>query len=51
MNKFDARLLVKSASLIVGGNGGGGRKDFAQAGGNLIENVKNIYDEIKKNIL
>ena len=32
-NIFDATDLVKIASLIVGGKGGGGRKDLAQAGG------------------
>ena len=36
--------------MIVGGNGGGGRKDFAQAGGNLTENAPNIFKEIKNNI-
>ena len=27
-------MLVKIASEVLGGKGGGGRKDFAQAGGN-----------------
>ena len=31
--KYDAVMLVKIASEILGGKGGGGRKDFAQAGG------------------
>ena len=31
--KFDAVELVKIAASILGGKGGGGRKDFAQAGG------------------
>ena len=31
--KYDAVDLVKAASVILGGKGGGGRKDFAQAGG------------------
>ena len=33
IEKFDAVELVKVASSILGGKGGGGRKDFAQAGG------------------
>ena len=31
--KYDAVSLVKIASEVLGGKGGGGRKDFAQAGG------------------
>ena len=50
-NKFDATNFVKLASLIVGGKGGGGRKDLAQAGGNKTENVEKIYVEIKNEIL
>ena len=42
---------VKLASKIVGGSGGGGRKDLAQAGGNKPENVDKIYVEIKNEIL
>ena len=33
IEKFDAVKLVKEAAEILGGKGGGGRKDFAQAGG------------------
>ena len=50
-NAFDATEIVKTASSIVGGKGGGGRKDLAQAGGNIPEKAVNIYDEIKKEIL
>ncbi len=50
-DKFDATNLVKLASIIVGGKGGGGRKDLAQAGGNKPENVNKIYIEIKNEIL
>ena len=48
---YDATILVKASSLIVGGKGGGGRKDLAQAGGNKPENVELIYYEVKKEIL
>ena len=50
-SKFDATNFVKLASTIVGGKGGGGRKDLAQAGGNKPENVDKIYVEIKNEIL
>ena len=50
-SKFDATNFVKLASAIVGGKGGGGRKDLAQAGGNKPENVDKIYVEIKNEIL
>ena len=48
---FDATSIVKIASRIVGGNGGGGRKDLAQAGGNIPANTKQIFDAIKNEIL
>ena len=31
--KYDAVKFAKLGSEIIGGKGGGGRKDFAQAGG------------------
>ena len=49
-NIFDATKLVTIASQIVGGKGGGGRVDLAQAGGNLISRVNDIYEVIKKEI-
>ncbi len=48
--KFDAVALVKLASEVLGGKGGGGRKDFAQAGGShkdkIDEAFKILNDEI-----
>jgi alanyl-tRNA synthetase len=48
--KYDSVDLVKIASEILGGKGGGGRKDFAQAGGideNKIEEAfKAVEDKI-----
>ena len=50
ISKYDAVSLVKIASEILGGKGGGGRKDFAQAGGinrNKIEEAfKAVIDKI-----
>ncbi|MFL2897393.1 MAG: alanine--tRNA ligase [Candidatus Pelagibacter sp.] len=43
-NKYDAVKLVKNASEIIGGKGGGGRPDFAQAGG---ANKNKIDDALK----
>ena len=33
VEKYDAVKFVQTGSELVGGKGGGGRKDFAQAGG------------------
>ena len=48
--KFDAVKLVKLASEVLGGKGGGGRKDFAQAGGShkdkIEEALKILNDKI-----
>ena len=45
--KFDAVTLVKIASEILGGKGGGGRKDFAQAGGKDQNKIDEAFDKIK----
>jgi len=44
-DKYDAVKLAKIGSEIIGGKGGGGRSDFAQAGG--VDETK-IEDAIKK---
>ena len=49
-SKYDAVDLVKSASTILGGKGGGGRKDFAQAGGIDQNKIKEAFKEISKKI-
>ncbi len=46
-NKFDAVKFVKSSSEIIGGQGGGGRKDFAQAGGQDKDKIKEAFEKIK----
>ena len=48
--KYDAVKLVKAASKILGGKGGGGRKDFAQAGGVDKHKIEEAFEEILKKI-
>ena len=49
--KYNAVELVKLGSSVIGGTGGGGRNDFAQAGGKettkIIESFNNIIKLIK----
>ena len=49
-SKYDAVDLVKTASSILGGKGGGGRKDFAQAGGVDKNKIEEAFKEISKKI-
>jgi alanyl-tRNA synthetase len=46
--KFDAVKLVKLGSEIIGGKGGGGRSDFAQAGGTMADKIEESFENIKK---
>jgi len=48
--KYDAVALVKIASEVFGGKGGGGRKDFAQAGGNNKEKIEEAFQTLCKKI-
>jgi len=45
--KYDAVQLAKIGSEIIGGKGGGGRPDFAQAGGTDSSKIDNAIDQIK----
>ena len=49
-SKYNAVDFVKAASVILGGKGGGGRKDFAQAGGVDKDKIKEAFKEISKKI-
>ena len=49
-SKYDAVDLVKAASTVLGGKGGGGRKDFAQAGGVDQNKIEEAFIEISKKI-
>jgi alanyl-tRNA synthetase len=46
--KYDAVNFVKVGSEIIGGKGGGGRKDFAQAGGQDEAKIDQVFESIKK---
>ncbi|RPG58335.1 MAG: alanine--tRNA ligase [Flavobacteriales bacterium TMED235] len=48
--KFDAVELVKIASKVLGGKGGGGRRDFAQAGGSHKDKIKEVFKTINNKI-
>ena len=41
---------MKLGSKVIGGTGGGGRNDFAQAGGNLPDKIEKSFENIIKNI-
>ena len=49
--KYDAVVLVKIASEVLGGKGGGGRKDFAQAGGVHKDKIQEAFKSLSKKII
>ncbi len=49
-NKYNAVDLVRSAAEVVGGKGGGGRPDMAQAGGSLVAQTEAALKVIKAKI-
>ena len=51
IDRFDAVKLVKEVSEILGGKGGGGRKDFAQAGGTNKDKIKEAFKFLSKKII
>ena len=46
-SKYDAVEFVKIGSEIIGGKGGGGRKDFAQAGGHDQSKIEDAFEKLK----
>ncbi len=46
-SKYDAVNFVKLGSQIIGGTGGGGRKDFAQAGGQDQTKIDEAFEKLK----
>ncbi|MDC1033199.1 alanine--tRNA ligase [Candidatus Pelagibacter sp.] len=47
INKYDAVQFVKVGSETIGGQGGGGRKDFAQAGGQDQSKIEDALEKLK----
>ena len=50
-NIFDASKEIKNISNILGGKGGGGRKDMAQGGGSDISQIQNCLEYIEKKLI
>ena len=40
-------LIAKKISSFLGGSGGGGRKDFAQAGGQDANKIEEAFEKLK----
>ena len=47
VKKYDAVKFAKIASEIIGGKGGGGRPDFAQAGGVDVSKIEEAFEKLK----
>ncbi|MBD1145460.1 alanine--tRNA ligase [Pelagibacterales bacterium SAG-MED34] len=47
IDKYDAIKFAKIGSEVIGGKGGGGRKDFAQAGGQFKEKIDEAFEKIR----
>ena len=45
--RYDAVALVRAASAAVGGEGGGGRRDLAQAGGPQSERAEEALEAVR----
>ena len=50
IDKYDAVKFAKAGSEIIGGKGGGGRKDFAQAGGANKDKIEEAFKTLKNKI-
>ena len=49
-SSFDSAKVIQDVSKILGGKGGGGRKDMAQAGGVSLDNINQALNMIKNNL-
>ena len=45
-SKYDAVKFAKTGSEVIGGKGGGGRKDFAQAGGQFNDKIDEAFEKM-----
>ena len=50
-DRFDASHEIKNISTILGGKGGGGRKDMAQGGGSDISQINNCIEYIERKLI
>ena len=48
IENYDARNLIKCTFEHLGSKGGGGRVDFAQAGGDKKDHINEAFLELKK---
>ncbi len=46
VDKYDAVKFAKTGSEVIGGKGGGGRKDFAQAGGQFNDKIDEAFEKM-----
>ena len=49
-SNFNSSKIIQEVSIILGGKGGGGREDLAQAGGTSLDNISKAIDKIKDNL-
>ena len=49
-DNFNSSIIIQDISKLLGGKGGGGRKDLAQAGGSSLENINEVIDKVKRNL-
>ena len=49
-DKYNAVNLVRAAALVLGGQGGGGRADMAQAGGTDVSKISEAIEKVKSMI-
>ena len=50
INSFDSSKIIQEISLMLGGKGGGGRKDLAQAGGTKLSYLDQAINKIRENL-
>ena len=49
-DNFNSSNIIQDISKLLGGKGGGGRKDLAQAGGSSLENINEAINRVKQNL-